>query len=81
MYKIMIDSKSPGVQSDTVFISDAGAMIIWDAYLLNFPGATQTMQRRNERGGIAWLSEIESWKKQGLLPTDFNYKDYVINEK
>lgn len=78
-FKIMLDPKLQGRNDETVFISEAGAKIIWAAYTAMFPGITQTMERRNERGGIAWLSEIEGWKKSGHLPPDFDYMQYIVS--
>ena len=80
MYKIMLDPKRPGIKEGTAYISEVGARIIWDAYKSNFPGVSQTMERRNERGGIAWLSEINSWIKSGHLPPDFDLNDYLISD-
>lgn len=79
-FKIILDPNRCGSEEGTAYISEAGALIIWAAYLANFPGATHTMERRNNRGGIAWLSEIEAWKSKGYLPPDFDYTQYVVSD-
>lgn len=69
-YRIHIQGK-PSVK-----ITEAGAKIIWKAYT-DCHGMSQTMQRREARGGIAHESEINYWKKAGYLPANFNFKDYL----
>ena len=76
-YKIMIDPVIVGRQDDVALISEEGAKILWHAYKSKFPSAGQTMERRNERGGICWLSEIKSWAKEGYLPADFDFDEFI----
>lgn len=76
----MLDPNLPGRKDGVVCVSEEGALIIWAAYKANFPSVSQTMERREERGGICWLSEIESWKKSGHLPSDFEYTQYVVSD-
>lgn len=59
-----------------VRITETGAKIIWKAYI-DCCGDSQTMKRRESRGGIAHDSEIEYWKKKGYLPADFDFKSYL----
>lgn len=75
-YRIMIDAKALGRLDRYEEITEEGAIILWDAYKRAHPGGTQTMERRNERGGICWLSEILHWKAQGFLPKDFDWEKY-----
>lgn len=79
-FRIMLDPNKCGTKEGTAYISNEGAIIVWGAYMAMFPCVTQTMEQRNERGGIAWLSEIEGWKKSGHLPPDFDYTQYVISD-
>lgn len=58
-------------------ITEEGAKIIWVAYQSLFNN-TQTMERREERGCIAYISEIKHWHKIGKLPKDFDWKKYII---
>lgn len=77
-YRIMIDAKSLGRLDEYVEITKEGATILWDAYQKAHPGGRQTMERRNERGGVCWLSEILDWKTRGFLPADFNWEKYRV---
>lgn len=77
MYRIILDEKSVGVRSGTAYITEEGAKIIWAAEMYRFQ---QTMERREERGGICWLSEIKWWIKKELLPKDFNWKTYQMTK-
>jgi hypothetical protein len=61
-----------------IFISEEGAKIIWAAYEKLFGKHCQTMERREERGGVAHLSELEYFKREGALANDFDYTKYVI---
>ena len=77
-YRILIDERSMGVCDRTVHISKEGAELIYSAYIALF-GNSQTMDMREKRGGICWLSELNGWISQGLLPSDFDWKDYQIS--
>lgn len=59
------------------FINEEGAKIIWKAYSDQF-GDSQSMERREERGGICYLSELRQWIGMGLIPKEFDYKNYLI---
>lgn len=60
-------------------ITEEGAKLIWAAYEKLY-GRYQTMERREERGGICYTGEIELWIKEGALPKDFDWTIYkVIN--
>ena len=59
-------------------ITKIGAAIIWQAYIDNW-GNSQDIETREKRGGIAYDTEIELWKKDGYLPKDFDWKKYLIN--
>lgn len=58
-------------------INNEGANIIWAAYHKLY-GNCQTMDRREDRGGIAYVSEIDHFKKAGALDKDFDYKNYLV---
>ncbi len=59
------------------FINEDGAKIIWSAYVKLY-GQCQTMERREERGGICHLSEIDHFKKEGALESSFDWKQYQV---
>ena len=67
--------------SEYVKITEEGAKIIWAAYTKLYGTQSQTMDRREERGGVCHLSEIDYWKGQGALDKDFNWKDYEVKEE
>lgn len=67
VYTVMIQGPS-GYAIDRKKIRKEGAKIIWEAYVKLFGGHVQMMDDREKRGGIAYDTEIESWKKQGVLP-------------
>ena len=77
-YRILLDEKHTGMVSGIGHISEEGAKFIYAAYITQF-GTYQSMERREERGGICWLSEIKMWIKQGLLPDDFDWKKYEVS--
>lgn len=58
-------------------ISYKGARMIHDAYSEKWRSG-QKMEEQNDRGGIAYFSEINSYIKDGLLPKDFSIEDYKI---
>jgi hypothetical protein len=70
IYRIIIKGK-PSAR-----ITEAGAKIIWKAYIDCFRNA-QTMEERESRGGIAHDIEIEYWRKKGYLPANFDFKNYL----
>jgi hypothetical protein len=76
-YRIILDRKVVGLKNGTGYITEEGAKIIYDAYVKMW-GCSQTMERREERGGIAWLSEIVMFREKGFLPKDFNWMDYMV---
>lgn len=76
-YRIILDRKVVGQKNGTGYITEEGAKIIWDAYVKMW-GGSQTMERREERGGIVWLSEIVMFREKGFLPKDFNWMDYMV---
>jgi len=59
-------------------ISEEGAKIIWSAYEKLFGKYCQPMDTRESRGGICYTSEIENWKKQKALPSDFDFMKYTV---
>lgn len=59
-----------------IAITLEGAKIIYEAYTRQFGNSSQTMDRREERGGIAHLSEIEKWKEQKFLSKEFDWTIY-----
>lgn len=61
-------------------ITDEGAHIIWDAYKKVNPYGHQTIDRREERGGFMYTSEIEDFILNGQLPSDFDWKAYIFKE-
>lgn len=75
-YRIIDDSEKMGICKGYIPINEEGANIIWAAYVKAF-GNCQTMQRREERGGICWMSELDHLKRLGTLNKDFNYKNYI----
>lgn len=79
-YTILLDESRAGVVSGRAKVTEQGAKIIWAAYDSLHGSSTQSMDRREERGGICWLSEINFWKSIGKLPIDFNWKDYEIKQ-
>lgn len=79
-YRIILDRKREGVCDGIGYINVEGAKLLWAAYTGFSRGlSSQTMEQREKRGGICWLSEIELWKKQGLLPENFNWTDYATH--
>lgn len=76
-YRIILDRKVVGKKNGIGYITEKGAKIIWDAYV-KMCGGHQSMERREERGGIVWLSEIKMFKEKGFLPQDFNWTDYMV---
>lgn len=58
-------------------INNEGANIIWAAYYKLW-GNCQTMDKREDRGGIAYVSELDYMKNEGALDKDFDYKNYLI---
>ena len=59
-------------------IDDEGSNIIWAAYEKMFGKNCQSMDRREARGGIAYLSELDLFKKEGALDKDFDYTKHII---
>jgi len=78
-YRILLDRKVVGQKNGIGVITLEGAKIIWAAYEKMNPYTSQTMERREERGGICWLSEIKLWKEQKFLPENFNWTDYMVS--
>ena len=76
-YTIIIDQKRKGIRTSSVKISKEGAEIIWKAFSDQF-GNAQSMDRREERGGICWLSELNFWIQQGYIDRDFDYRKYEV---
>lgn len=79
IYRLMLDPDTMGRKTGIAYISEEGAKIIWAAYQSCFPGQPQTMEQREARGGICWLSEIRYWKEGGHLSKDFNLNDYRVS--
>jgi hypothetical protein len=77
-YRILLDRKQIGKKNGIGYITLEGALIIWEAYKKLNPYTSQTMNRREERGGVCWLSEIKLFKDQGFLPYDFDWTAYMI---
>lgn len=77
-YRILLDRKVLGRANGIGYITEEGAKVIWEAYEKMNPYGTQTMERREERGGICWLSEIRLFKEKGFLPADFNWTNYMV---
>lgn len=76
-YHILLDEKHIGMKTGLATISEEGALVIYAVYI-KLHGNTQSMDRREERGGICWLSEINGWIDAGHLPKDFDWKKYEI---
>ena len=79
IYHILLDEKHTGMRTGLATISEEGALIIYAAYIKLY-GTYQSMDKREERGGICWLSEINGWINDGHLPKDFNWKKYEIEQ-
>ena len=77
-YRIILDEKHQGMRSGEVFISEEGAKIIWAAYEKLWGKNGQSMDERENRGGVCWLSEIDYFKDQGALDKEFDYNDYKL---
>jgi hypothetical protein len=77
-YRILLDRKVVGQKNGVGYITEQGALLIWEAYKKMNPHAGQTMQRREERGGVCWLSEIRMWREKGFLPDSFDWTDYMV---
>jgi hypothetical protein len=77
-YRVLLDRKVVGQKDGVVYITEEGALLIWEAYNKMFPTAGQTMEQRERRGGICWLSEIRMWREKGFLPDSFDWTDYMI---
>jgi len=77
-YRILMDTEINGRSEGTVQISEKGANKIWSAYEKLYGENCQSMETREGRGGICWLSELDFWKGQDALPQDFDYNDYLI---
>lgn len=75
-YRILLDRGVVGKRDGIGYIREDGAKLIWEAYTKMNPYGAQTMERREERGGLCWLSEIRLFKEQGYLPESFNWTDY-----
>lgn len=80
-YRIIMDENNPGTRSGEIFITKEGAKIIWAAYEELFGKHGQSMEGRESRGGVCWLSEIDYFKKHGVLDKDFDYEDYKLETK
>ena len=76
-FRIILDEKHMGVRSGQVFITEDGAKLIWTAYENLYGKSGQTMDQRENRGGICWLSELDYWKNLGELDKDFDYKEHL----
>lgn len=80
-YRILLDNKVVGQKNGICYINEEGARIIWEAYKkMNPYGTTQSMERREQRGGVCWLSEISLFKEKGLLPKTFDLTNYIQND-
>lgn len=80
-YRIILDTEErTGHRVGQVFISEEGALKIWAAYEKLYGKNCQSMDQRESRGGICWLSEIGYWKGLGGLDKDFDYTLYQVDE-
>lgn len=79
-YRILLDRKIVGKCDGVGYIDEEGAKILWEAYCAMFlpPNTFETMERREERGGICWLSEIKLFKDKGILDNYFNWTHYQV---
>lgn len=77
-YTIIDNQPEKGIRR-RIKISEDGARIIWAAYVKLY-GNCQTMEKREERGGVCHLSEIDHFKKEGALSLDFDYTKYIADE-
>lgn len=77
-YRVILESGLAGKSNGTASISERGALLIWAAYEKAW-GRSQTMERRENRGGIAWEGEISELIERKLLPKDFQWRDYEVN--
>lgn len=78
-YRILLDEKHPGMRSGIGHITKEGAVFIYAAYIKLY-GTSQSMDARESRGGICWLSEITLWIEQGALPNGFDWREYEISD-
>jgi len=78
-YRIILDRETRKVAGKEHYrITKEGAEIIWKAYTDMFGHHCQTMDRREERGGVCHLGEIDYFKKNGVLDKDFDWKKYEV---
>lgn len=77
-YRVLIDRKRIGQVDSILYIDEKEANLLWMAYMKQNPHSTQTMDRREQRGGICWWSEIKMWKKNGSIEPYFKLKE--LNE-
>jgi len=78
-YTIILDRETrKATGKDSYKITKEGADIIWKAYTGLFGKHGQTMERREERGGVCHLGEIDYFKKEGALAEDFDWKQYEV---
>lgn len=75
IYTIIDNRPEKGIRN-RIKITAEGANIIWAAYIKLY-GNCQTMDRREARGGVCHLSEIDLFKKEGALDINFDYKTYL----
>jgi len=79
IYTILLDSiENKGICKGRIFITEIGAKTIWSAYEKLYGKNCQTMESRQKRGGVCWLSEIDYFKKENVLSKDFNWKDFEV---
>ena len=79
-YRIILDEKHSGMRSGQIFITEEGAKIIWAAYEKLFGKNSQSMETRESRGGVCWLSEIDYFKEMKALNKNFDYTEYLTEE-
>ncbi|HDY88611.1 MAG TPA: hypothetical protein ENH82_10955 [bacterium] len=81
-YRIIIGHEDRNILGKSHYhITKEGAEIIWKAYTNLFGEYGQTMDRREERGGVCWLQEIDLFKKEGVLIDSFDWKDYEVEDR
>ena len=79
VYTILLDEKVTSMVSGKAYISEEGAKVVHAVYE-KLHGPMQSLERRQERGGVCWLSEIKGWMERGHLPSDFDWKVYEVEK-
>jgi len=76
VYKVIEHDEDYNITGE-IFINEKGSDIIWKAYSNLWPN-DKNKEHRETTGYVCWIGELENWKSQGILPADFNYKEYLV---